>query len=394
MSDNSKIASNMVLNLTFFLLVLLYGCDILNVGKDDPKVNDGVKDQWERVDQFKGADVHWLEATDEYLYMSLVIDSLPEGTLGRGKLLRTSDGENWDVINESSNTSGPIFISGDTLGWVTKVLNVFDGKKWNKITPERGSLLYPTKLQAIILHKGSWYGSYHGRETYEISEGGDFETVLPVHPTSEHFNGENHEVSGARYYVKFNDQYLAIYGTGNELVGNGFPFIFDIYDARLLGSSYSPEPRRRYAPGALQVNEGQIYICSHSPSFIRVLENDRWVAITDTIPSFDHTGVYSSRYDNPAQYIEFTNNRIYVSTQYGAVMYWSTEQRRWIFERKGLPRSPRALELGIEDRYLTPHYFELFKGRLFTGYGLNEPIHDYSYHQRISGLYTKQIKKK
>jgi len=388
---------------TYLILILpivftMGGCGLLssdsgNRGKEqtDPSA------QWQRTESFKGTQVRHLLAGDDFLYMSLRIDSLERGTPGRARLLRTPNGKDWEIIRKDKNTAGPIFIKGDTLGWLTNFrIHQYDGYNWKTIEPVDPSVF--ANSDAIIHYKGKWYvsGSPMNSDpaTLRWQEGKKDTIILPVSYGDEENNGENWQISGGRQYYRYGDKYLGIQGSGRD----GFPasnkwqpFIFGAPDARFLGGTMIPPADRVAFAGALQVVDGRILISTQAPGNIREWKDKNWLAITDTIPTIDYKGAFRDRVDNAAQYIEKYKDRLYISTTRSGVMYWSESEKLWVRSSEGLPRRQDAREAGIQNWYLNPHYFEIFNGYLFAGYGFNGSFLYDSYDASISGLYIKQI---
>lgn len=377
-------------------ILTINSCGLLS--SDEGAVDNDSTDpsaQWQRVETFKGAQVRHLLADDDYLYMSVTVDSLERVTPGRARLLRTSNGKDWEVIKEDDIAAGPIFIKGDTLGWLTNFrIHQYDGNNWKSIKPiDPGA---GPSDDSIVLFKGRWYvgGGVTGtRETRRWVDGQEEKKILPVPFTSEDNNGDNWKIPGARQYYQYGDKLLGIAGTGRTAAGQGEfePFIFDDPDTRFLGGSMIPPAEHNALAGALQVTEDRVLIGTQNPGYIREWIGEDWVAITDTIPTIDYKEIFRDRVDNAAQYIEKYKDRLYVSTTRSGVMYWSETDKQWYRSSEGLPLRQDVQEAGIQNFYLNPHYFEVFNGYLYAGYGFNRAFLQDRYGKSISGLYIKKI---
>lgn len=377
------------------LMLTIGSCGLLS--SDGSSGNEPIDPsaQWQRMEAFKGAKVRYLLTNNNFLYMSVTIDTLERGTPGRARLLRTHNGKEWEVIKEDKSTAGPIFIKGDTLGWLTQQkIHQYDGGRWKII--ETTSSFVSTGRDAIIRYKGKWYVSgtpLNSDPTTELWRDGD-QRILPVSYSDEKNNGDNWRISGARQFYHYGNKYLGIQGSNRD----GFPasdswqpFIFGVPDARFLGGTMIPPADRVAFAGALQVVDGRILISTQEPGYIREWKDKNWPAITDTIPTIDYKGFFRDRVDNAAQYIEKYKDRLYISTTRSGVMYWSETEERWFRSSEGLPKRQDALEAGMQKWYLNPHYFEIFNGYLYAGYGFNDAFLIKNYDKSISGLYIKQI---
>ena len=377
-------------------ILTISSCGLLS--SDEGAVDNDLTDpsaQWQRIDTFKGAQVRHLLAGNDFLYMSLTVDSLERGTQGRARLLRTSNGKDWEVIKEDDGMAGPIFIKGDTLGWLTNFrIHQYDGNNWKSIKPiDPGA---GPSDDSIILFKGSWYvggGLFGTKETRKWLDGKEEKKVLPVPFTSEENNGDNWRITGARQYYRYGDKYLGISGTGQTAPGRGHfePITFGDPNAQFMGGTMIPTAEHVALAGALQITEGRVLISTPFPGYIREWKDENWHAITDTIPTIDYKSVFNSRVDNSAQYIEKFEDRLYISTVRSGVMYWSETEGQWVRSSKGLPRRQDALDEGITNWFINPHYFELFESYLFAGYGYNNTINPNTYNKSISGLYIKRV---
>lgn len=325
---------------------------------------------WKEVKLFDELSIHYIKVINDQIFVSAVDETLPIYTPGRGSLYSSIDGENWELVKSTSFSAGPITYSEGTYYWVADTIHVSqDLMNWNSIVMRRTngeiSTLYPNNLNDIVFWDGKLYGNKAGIDTYIIEDDSSFQRVS----FDERFGGAR------RYYQTSTGEIIAIQ-SGGSLPYRDRPFIFRVPDGEYIQGEFVPEPENEIsASTAFQEHNGELYIATNFPDLIRHYDNNKWVAITDTIPTTQYENELGGDVANWIMYISFLNDEMYVGTRVGGVFKWSTESNEWIPIRDGLPMVDFQ-NSEIDDVYYMVEHFEAFNGSLFAGYGFFDASND------------------
>jgi len=367
-------------------LLIISLCLILANCKKTVEVEEGIK--WEKIELFDQLSIHYIKVINNRIFVSAVDESEPifVNIPQRAKLYSSEDGVNWELLKTSSFYAGPITYADGTYYWVADTIHTTqDFDSWGAIVNTddlgRTSPLYPDALNDIVVWEETLYGSNIYSDTYIIEDGIDIQRV--------DFN----EISygGARrYHTLSNGEIIAIQNSG-YVVYSDRPFFFRVPNGEYLDGDWIPDSSSSIASiTAFQEHQNTFYGASNFPELVRIYENGKWVAVTDTIPTTKYTDIVG-RARNWVLYITFLNDEMYISTRVGGVLKWDTIENKWVHVRDGLPKReiPNSI---VDDLYYQPQHFDSFNEYLFAGYGFLDATSDPTEIPRIKhGLYKLKI---
>ena len=319
--------------------------------------------KWKLVAEFENRDIRYMIKFKDELYISTINPTLQFEDAEKSEIFKSSDGENFRRVKTFPNIIGPMAIMEDTLCVIHRdSIFAFNSQKgwWGKYeTP--GYLAAPQSDTDLTYFEGNLYGMVlegSTSQTWRISHDGVAEEVFP------YFVGYN---CGTKFIklIKNNIEYC--YVRGSYLVGGFFQFKSEKFIE--LNNGLTAKEKIAYnPPNSIAINNNNLYASFREPSTIKRLENDIWIAITDTLLNSTHAYNVKPPIVNHTLGVAFFENRMFVSTLTAGVMEWTHEGWKRITSN-GLLEATGNVMGEFTDFYVPITSFEIFNGKLIVAYG-------------------------
>jgi len=358
-----------------FLFIVLATIILFNLGcKKSPTEpntgnNDTLKTSWKRIAVFEKLDIRYMIQNNNRIYVAAIdpyLTSLDTNAI-RGMIFESKDGITWAKIFTTKYDVGPMAVYGDSLFIICRDSIYYylpdQGFRGKFKPPPRVQL--PEEIGDMTFYKGNLYimGAITAPETWCVHPDGSYEIIKTILNIT--------SVGGAKFiklikggvekvYVR------AMYGTFSytviwEFDGNLFHKIDSgLTEAEKNASNHS---------NSLAVKNDTLYAGFKSPATVKILVDDKWQTITDTLLYSKSAFQLNPVLKTETTALTFYGDRMFVSTQSIGVLEW-LPNKGWEQMSNGLIEHPWMLDGTHKDLYVPVVFLEAFNGYLIAGYGV------------------------
>ncbi len=320
------------------------------------------EEQWELIPGFEAVDVRYMLVHDRSLYVACIDTKLEYPTEGRGLLLRTDDGINWEKVRKFKSNVGPMTTRGDSI-YILMDDSIYSYQRrrgWKSYCRTPYRLSDPTLDGDIVFLRDTLYGmvSKFVGETYRIHSNGKADTLYPM----------GYITSGFKFIKVQKNYEEKVYLRPDA---SAYTCFFEFNGEKFLkcmkGLSQQELNSQRNPTNSMTVKDNTLYAAFLFPAVIKYLNQaDEWINFTDTLPNHKQSDLYKPKLREETTALTFSGNRLFVSTRYSGVLEW--REGEWVKLSKGLRLCKD--EEWSEELYHLVNFLESFKGYLFAGYGM------------------------
>jgi hypothetical protein len=357
------------------LLIIIFSFLSLNLGcKETPTEpntgnNDTPKTSWESITVFEKLDIRYMIQINNRIYVACINPFLTslDTNATRGMIFESKDGTTWTKIFTTKYDVGPMAVHGDSLFIICRDSIYYylpdEGFRGKFKPPPRVQL--PAEIGDMTFYKGNLYimGSITAPETWCVYPDGSYEIIKTM---------MNIFSNGGAKFIKLikggvEKVYVrAMYGTFSytiiwEFDGN----LFHLIDGGLTEA----EKNAANPSNSLVVKNDTLYAGFKSPASVKILINDTWQTVTDSLPYSKSAFQLNPVLKTETTALTFCGDRMFVSTQSIGVLEW-LPNKGWEQMSSGLIEHPWMLDGTHKDLYVPVVFLETFNGYLFAGYGV------------------------
>lgn len=354
--------------LLVFAALLNFRCKDSPTGPKDDDSEPKKKD-WELISTFSNLDIRYMIQLNDRIYVAAInpFYSDRDTNAARGMIFESKDALTWTKIFSTKYNVGPMAVHGDSLFFICQDSIYYyladQGFRGKFKPPPRVSL--PAEIGDMIFFKGNLYimGAITAPETWCVYPDGSYEIIKTMMGIFSNGGAKFIKLSQGgveKIYVR------AMYGTFSTTI----IWEFDGNLFRLIENGLTQAEKDVSNPSnSLAVKHDILYAGFKSPATVKILVNDTWQTITDSLPYSKSAFQLSPVLKTETIAITFYGDRMFVSTQSVGVFEW-LPQKGWEQMSDGLIEHPPIPGVVNKDLYVPVVFLEAFNGYLLAGYGV------------------------
>jgi len=351
-----------------FVTLLNFSCKDAPTEPDNVNI-DSQKNNWKIISVFEKLDIRYMLQHNNRIYVAAVnpFYSDRDTNAARGMIFESKDALTWRKIFSTKYNVGPMAVHGDSLFFICQDSIYYyladQGVRGKFKPPPRVSL--PAEIGDMIFYKGNIYfmGAITAPETWCLYPDGSYEMIKTILNIT--------SVGGAKFIKLYQGGLEKVYVRAMYgIFSTTIIWEFDGSLFRRIENGLTQAEKDISNPSnSLAVRHDTLFAGFKSPATVKILVNDTWQTLTDTLPYSKSAFQLNPVLRTETIAITFYGDRMFVSTQSVGVLEW-LPNKGWVQMSDGLIEHPPIPGVTNKDLYVPVVFLEAFNGYLLAGYGV------------------------